>query len=128
MKNELASNSGRNQASRVKASEFEKKTVKRRQRETEPIYKDLQRASRFLATATGYVAEEKSDQRFLEVISQIEEELFGYSPVRGPRKAIVNIGEPLQLKILAGEDQKTALSRTTAHIEQAVSHLIVQVS
>ena len=106
------------------ASEFEKKTVQRRQRETEPLYKDLERASRFLATGANYVSEERTDQRFLEVISLIEEELFGYSPVRGPRRAIVKIGTPHMLRTNDGEDAKAALTRTTSQIEQDVIKLI----
>jgi len=104
------------------ASDFEKTTFLRRQRETEPLYKDLERAMRFLATATGYVAEDKSDQRFLEVISQIEEELFGYSPVRGPRKAIVTIGEPIDIS--QDEADKDAVHVTTVTVENAIRKML----
>ena len=79
------------------ASGFERETIARRQRETESIYKDLERASRFLATEAGYVAENPTDERYLEVIAQIEEELFGISDVRGPKVAKAVIGEPVSL-------------------------------
>ncbi len=85
------------------STEFERRTIQRRQRETEALYKDLERAMRFLATDDNYVAKKPTDERYLEVIAHLEEELFGISDVRGPKRALVKIGEPVKMNQPAAE-------------------------
>lgn len=80
------------------ASEFTKQTMRRRHQETAPLYKDMERAGRFLATGARYIADKPSDERYLEVIGRLEEELFGFSPMRGPRRAVLTVGEPIDLR------------------------------
>lgn len=62
------------------------------------FYPDLERLINFIASSDGYVAEEPSPERFLEVIVRLEREVFGVSKMRGPRVASVRVGEPKNLR------------------------------
>ena len=110
------------------ASEFTKQTMRRRHEETLPLYRDMERAGRFLATGAKYVADKPSDERYFEVISRIEEELFGFSPPRGPRLAVVNIGAPIDLRHFREEykkDSRAVVSAVTKSIEHKVQALVL---
>lgn len=109
------------------ASEFTKQTMRRRHQETLPLYRDLERAGRFLATGAHYVAEKPTDERFLEVISRLEEELFGFSPMRGPRRAVVTVGEPFDLRSYLPDyrkDSRGTVETVTERLETEVKGLL----
>ncbi|HXH60333.1 MAG TPA: lysophospholipid acyltransferase family protein [Fimbriimonadaceae bacterium] len=109
------------------ASEFTKQTMRRRHQETAPLYKDMERAGRFLATGARYVADDPSDERYLEVISRIEEELFGFSQMRGPRRAVVTVGEPIDLRQYLDEyrgSSRSTVTIVTRVLEERVRELV----
>ncbi len=109
------------------ASEFTKQTMRRRHQETLPLYRDMDRAGRFLATGAHYIAEAPTDERFLEVINRLEEELFGFSPMRGPRKASLKIGEPFDLRTYYEEyksDPRGTVRMVTERLEREVKTLL----
>lgn len=109
------------------ASEFTKKTMRRRHQETMPLYRDLERAGRFLATGASYVAAAPTDERYLEVIERLEEELFGISQPRGPRRAVVTVGEPFDATAMYAkykDDPRQTVSEVTERLEDAVRKLI----
>ena len=109
------------------ASEFTRQTMRRRHQETAPLYKDLERAGRFLATGANYVAERPTDERFLEVVSRIEEELFGITEPRGPKRAVVKIGEPIDLRLYFEAyraDSRGTVTSVTRRLEDEVRALI----
>jgi hypothetical protein len=109
------------------ASEFTKETMRRRHAETQPLYKDLERAGRFLATGGHYVADRPTDERFMEVIGRMEEELFGFSPPRGPRRAVLTVGEPVDVTLLYSayqSDPRGTVTEFTRGLEDAVRGLL----
>jgi hypothetical protein len=109
------------------ASEFTKRTMRRRHAETMPLYRDLERAGRFLATGARYIADHPSDERYLEVISRIEEELFGTTQPYGPRRAVVNIGAPVDLAAMFPKyrsDARGTVSAFTRELEDRVRALV----
>jgi 1-acyl-sn-glycerol-3-phosphate acyltransferase len=68
-----------------------------RQEQVKPLYDDLSRALRFIATYDGYVRETLSVERFLDTIGQLEREVLGKRGKQGLRKAYIRIGEPVNL-------------------------------
>jgi hypothetical protein len=109
------------------ASEFTKQTMRRRHEETLPLYRDMERAGRFLATGAHYVAQSPTDERFLEVISRLEEELFGFSPMRGPRRAVVTVGEPFDLRThhpTYKSNPRNTVAKVTEDLEDRVKALL----
>lgn len=91
------------------------------------FYPDLERLINFIAISDGYVAEEPSPERFLEVISRLEKEVFGSSKMRGPRVAAIRAGEPKNLAECYetySTEKKETVEKITLELETAVQHLI----
>ena len=79
-------------------TEYERKIHEELLQKFQQFYPDLERLINFIAISDGYVAEEQSPERFLEVIIRLEREVFGTSKMRGPRVASVRVGEPVNLR------------------------------
>jgi 1-acyl-sn-glycerol-3-phosphate acyltransferase len=79
-------------------TEYERKIHEELLQKFQRFYPDLERLINFIAISDGYVAEERSPERFLEVIVRLEREVFGASKIRGPRVASVGVGEPENLR------------------------------
>ena len=79
-------------------TEYERKIHEELLQKFQRFYPDLDRLINFIAISDGYVAEERSPERFLEVIVRLEREVFGMSKMRGPRVASVRVGEPKNLR------------------------------
>ena len=79
-------------------TEYERKIHEELLQKFQQFYPDLERLINFIAISDGYVAEEQSPERFLEVIIRLEREVFGTSKMRGPRVASVRVGEPKNLR------------------------------
>ena len=61
------------------------------------FFTDLRRIVNSIAIYEGYIADDPSQERFLEVISRFEVEVFGRSKVKGPIEAFVRLGTPKNL-------------------------------
>ena len=79
-------------------TEYEQKVHEERLRKFQQFYPDLERLINFISITDGYVAEEPSQERFLDVILRLEREVFGRSEMRGPRIASVRVGKPINLR------------------------------
>ena len=79
-------------------TEYERKIHEELLQKFQQFYPDLERLINFISISDGYVAEEQSPERFLEVIIRLEREVFGTSKMRGPRVASVRVGEPVNLR------------------------------
>jgi 1-acyl-sn-glycerol-3-phosphate acyltransferase len=80
------------------ASEYERELASERQHAARLLYDDLWRALRFVAIYDGYVRESKTVERFLDVLCMLEFEVFKRRRLWGPRKACVQVGQPVNLK------------------------------
>lgn len=76
---------------------YERKIHEEQLQKFQQFYPDLDRLINFIAITDGYVAEEPSAERYLEVIFRLEKEVFGKSNMRGPRVASIRAGEPINL-------------------------------
>ena len=95
------------------------------------FYPDLERLINFIAISDGYVAEERSPERFLEVIVRLEREVFGTSKIRGPRVASVRVGEPKNLRDCYDTykaQKRETVEQITLELETAVRTLVTGVS
>lgn len=111
-------------------TEYERKIHEELLQKFQQFYPDLERLINFIAISDGYVAEERSPERFLDVIVRLEREVFGESKKRGPRIASVRVGEPKNL-LEAYDTYKTQKRETveqiTLELETAVQQLISRV-
>ena len=111
-------------------TEYERKIHEELLQKFQQFYPDLERLINFIAISDGYVAEERSPERFLDVIVRLEREVFGESKKRGPRVAYVHVGEPKNL--LASYDtyktqKRETVEQITLELETAVQQLIFDV-
>ena len=110
-----------------RGSEYELSLHRHRQDQVKTHNKDLSRALRFIATYDGYVQETRSSERFLDVIGQLEREVFGKSRRFGPFKVLLRIGEPINLLEyfdLYLKDRRGVLRTLTTDLENRVQCML----
>ena len=89
------------------------------------LYQATERLLNFAAIYDGYVAESPTSERFLDTLMRLEREVFQLpKPIaKGPRKAIVRMGEPVNLKDYVQaykQDRGTTTTQLTQQLQQAV--------
>ena len=108
-------------------TEYERKIHEELLQKFQQFYPDLERLINFISISDGYVAEEQSPERFLEVIVRLEREVFGTSKMRGPRVASVRVGEPKNLQECYDTykaQKRETVEQITLELETAVQHLV----
>jgi len=80
------------------ASDYERQLAVERQQAAQNLYNDLWRLLKFVAIYDGYVQESMTVERFMDVLGLLEAEVLQQRRVWGPRKARVEVGEPIDLK------------------------------
>ena len=112
-------------------TEYERKIHEELLQKFQRFYPDLERLINFIAISDGYVAEERSPERFLDVIVRLEREVFGTSKMRGPRVASVRVGEPKNLQECYDTyktQKRETVEQITLELEAAVQNLVTGVS
>jgi len=61
------------------------------------LERDLARLQIFQAVRDRYVASHPSAERYLDILNRLETEILGQGRYRGPRRAEVRVGEPIDL-------------------------------
>ncbi|MFQ5930290.1 MAG: 1-acyl-sn-glycerol-3-phosphate acyltransferase [Acidobacteriota bacterium] len=117
--------------SEAEGSEYERQLHHYRQEKAQGLYDDLWRVLRFIALYEGYVRETLTAERFLDVLGLLELEVFGRKTIRGPRKAAMSVGEPLNLMPYYQSyqrDKRTTLQEVTTSLESSVRQLLTKLS
>ena len=112
-------------------SPYERQIHEQRLEKFQEFYPDLNRLINFIAIYDGYVGETQSPERFLEVITRIEREVFGDSKPRGPRIAFMRFGTPKNLLDryeAYKQDKKGTVQDVTLALETEVQALISSMS
>lgn len=109
------------------ASDYERQLAVQSQRAAENLYHDLWRLLKFVAIYDGYVRESMTVERYMDVLGLMEAEVCGERPIWGPRRALVEVGEPVNLKdhlVAYTEDRRGAVTEVTKRIESAVCEML----
>ena len=117
--------------SEAEGPEYERELHHDRQEAARGLYDDLWRVLRFVALYDGYVRETLTAERFLDVLGLLELEVFGRKKIRGPRKAVMSIGEPLNLMPYFPRyqrDKRATLREVTISLESSVRQLLAELS
>ena len=112
-------------------SAYEKQIHEQRLEKFQEFYPDLNRLFNFIAIYDGYVGETRSPERFLEVITRLEREVFGVSKPRGPRIVFMRFGAPknlLDLYETYKQEKKQTVQDITLELETEVQALISDMS
>ena len=110
---------------------YERQIHEQRLEKFQEFYPDLNRLFNFIAIYDGYVGETRSPERFLEVITRIEREVFGDSKPRGPRIALMRFGTPKNLRDryeTYKQNKKQTVQDITLELETEVQALISDMS
>ena len=96
-------------------TEYERGVHAQRVDKFRQFYTDLRRIVNSIAIYEGYIGEDPSQERFLEVITRLEVEVYGRSKVKGPLDAFLRIGTPKNL-LDSYETYKKEKRQTTQQI------------
>jgi 1-acyl-sn-glycerol-3-phosphate acyltransferase len=91
------------------------------------LYRLWLRLKNFVAVRDDYVAEWPSEERFLDVLTRLEIDVLGRCRIRASRRAIVRVGEPIDLRdysSLYHEKRRDALDALTERLEADVRFLL----
>ncbi len=85
----------------------------------------------FIAIYEGYVGENPSQERFLEVIARLEKEVYGFPKTKGPRTALIHVATPINLldAYEAYEKEKRdTIQRLSLELETEVQQMVSSLS
>ena len=112
-------------------TDYEKKIHEEQLQKFQQFYPDLERLINFIAISDGYVANEPSQERFLDVITRLEREVFGKAKKQGPRVASIRVGDPINLRNCYDTyktEKRETVEQITLELETAVQTLVTDVS
>ena len=92
---------------------YEEKLMQERRNAASDLYEDLWRILQFVAIYEGYVRELSTVERFMDVLCILEMEVFGKRHMWGPRRAVIKVGTPIDLRDHA--DTYRDAKRATVH-------------
>jgi 1-acyl-sn-glycerol-3-phosphate acyltransferase len=108
-------------------SDYEQQLAVERQQLARGLYEDLWRLLQFIAVQDGYVKESMTFERFMDVLSLLEMEVFKQRMIWGPRKAWVKVGEPIDLHDRARSyqaDKRETIQEVTLALENSVRGML----
>jgi 1-acyl-sn-glycerol-3-phosphate acyltransferase len=104
-------------------SEYEQRLALERQQLARTLYEDLWRLLQFVAIYEAYVRETMTVERYMDVLGLLELEVFKKRRVWGPRKASIQVGQPIDLKDYAASyeaNKRDAIQEINGRLESAV--------
>ena len=108
-------------------SAYEQKLALERQQAVRNLYDDLWRVLQFVAIYDGYVSESMTVERFMDVLCLVEMEVLSQRRIWGPRKARVQVGDPIDLKDHRSsytKDKRGAVRDVTLALESSVRQML----
>ncbi len=109
------------------ASEYEQKLMNEREQAARELYDDLWRVLQLVAIYDGYVRESMTVERFMDVLCLLEMEVLGKRRIWGPRKAMVKVGDPVDLGDHLSSyktDKRGVIQEVTLAVESQVRKML----
>jgi hypothetical protein len=94
---------------------------------TEPLFNDLRRVTNWIAAQDNYVRAKPNNERMAEILVRLEREVFGKEKFSGKRKAVIKIGDPIDLGDhyqAYKKNKKTVVAELTHQMENSVRSLL----
>jgi 1-acyl-sn-glycerol-3-phosphate acyltransferase len=115
----------------VEGTEYERKLHRRRQQKAREFYNDLVQVLQLIALYASYPEEKMTAEQFLDVLALLEFEILGKKEIRGPKKALVKVGEPLDLRNYYSRyraDKGGTLHLVMQSVESSVKQMLMEMS
>lgn len=109
----------------------DKRLLRQEKLEAQALRKRLETAVNFMGLDECYLNQQMTTERFMDIIGLMEREVFGTRRFWGIRKAVVRIGEPLDLKNYADQyrvNKKGALQEISMTLESTVRAMLLELS
>lgn len=113
------------------ASAYERRLLSERQRAVSLLYDDLWRMLQFVAIYGGYVREARTVERFMDMLGLLEMEVFGVRRFYGKRRAVLSVGEPVDLKdrfAAYRENKRKEVHALTLDLEHSVRAMLTSMA
>ena len=107
--------------------EYEQKLLNERQQAARDLYDDLWRVLQLIAIYDGYVRESLTVERFMDVLCLLEMEVLGERRIWGPRKALVRVGDSVDLRdhfSAYKTDKRGVIQEVTLAVESRVRQML----
>lgn len=112
-------------------SDYEKKVHDSEAERVRSLYKDLDRVVNFISIYDGYLSEHMTQERCADIVGRLEKEVLDvYENYKGPRTAIVRVGDPIDLcrhKTSYKSNKKQAVSDVTETIFNQISSMLNEI-
>lgn len=108
---------------------YQKKIHEEKEAKIRAFYKDLDRVVTFIAIYDGYLSPPATQERMVNVLELIEQEVFGESKIKGPRKVYVSVGRPINLLERHAEYKKAkkkVIEEVSTEISNQLSSMLKQ--
>ncbi len=108
---------------------YEQQLANERSRTARSLYNDLWRLLQFVAVYDGYVSEAMTVERMMDILCLLEMEVLGKRRVWGPRKAIIKVGDPVDLRSQYQSychDKREAVRHLTLAVENQVRGMLAE--
>lgn len=112
------------------ASEYERRVHEDKAKTIKGFYKDLGRVVNFIAIYEGYFRDRMTQERFADMLDRFETEVLGGEPTfKGPRRVLVDVGEPIDLRKRFDSykaNKKAESARVTEEIFAQISSMLAK--
>ena len=91
----------------------------------------LETATNFMALDTYYLEQPMTTERFLDIVGLLEREVFGRRHFWGQRKAIIKVGEPVDVNDYAPNykiNKKETYQKISSNLETKVREMLLELS
>jgi 1-acyl-sn-glycerol-3-phosphate acyltransferase len=125
-----------NAIDRISHQQYQKKLD---ERESNQIHRDrakalrrsLETATNFMALDTCYLEQQMTTERFLDIVGLLEREVFGRRRFWGQRKAIIKVGEPVDVNGYEGQyriNKRETFQAIASNLEAKVRDMVLELS
>jgi hypothetical protein len=110
---------------------YERKLFDERNNNLRPLYDDLWRVLQLVAIYEEYVSEKLTTERFLDVLCLLEMEAFNERRMWGPRRAIIRVGTPIDLKdhfSAYKANKRSTIKEVSDSLENSVKEMLAEIA
>jgi len=95
------------------------------------LRRGLETATNFMALDSYYLEQQMTTERFLDIVGLLEREVFGRRRFWGQRKAIIKVGEPVEVNEYAPNyriNKKETYQKISGTLETKVREMLLELS